>query len=113
VAQSFPTGRSASSFRSRPAARSTSSRRTVAQPLSEKWKQPVLVDNKPGGGTVLGAALVAKAPPDGYTILLTVTAHAVNATLMDKLPFDPVKDFAPITMAATGSPSSSSIRRCR
>jgi tripartite-type tricarboxylate transporter receptor subunit TctC len=76
--------------------------RTVAQELSEKWKQPVVVDNKPGAGTVLGATQVAKAPPDGYTILLTVTAHTVNATLMDKLPFDPIKDFAPITMAATG-----------
>ena len=76
--------------------------RTVAQQLSEKWKQSVVVDNKPGGGTVLGASQVAKATPDGYTILLTVTAHTVNASLMEKLPFDPVKDFAPITMAATG-----------
>jgi len=76
--------------------------RMVGQQLGEKWKQPVVIDNRPGGGTVLGASLVAKSPPDGYTILLTVTAHTVNATLMEKLPFDPVKDFAPITMAASG-----------
>jgi tripartite-type tricarboxylate transporter receptor subunit TctC len=76
--------------------------RMVAQQLGEKWKQSVVVDNRPGGGTVLGASLVAKSPPDGYTILLTVTAHTVNATLMEKLPFDPIKDFAPITMAASG-----------
>lgn len=75
--------------------------RVVGQKLGDKWKQSVVVENRPGGGTVLGSDLVAKSAPDGYTLLLAVTAHAVNATLVDKLPFDPVKDFAPITLAAT------------
>jgi tripartite-type tricarboxylate transporter receptor subunit TctC len=75
--------------------------RVVGQKLGEKWKQGVVVENRPGGGTVLATDLVAKSPADGYTILLAVTAHAVNATLVEKLPFDPVKDFAPITLAAT------------
>ncbi|MBI3055482.1 MAG: tripartite tricarboxylate transporter substrate binding protein, partial [Betaproteobacteria bacterium] len=58
-------------------------------------------DNRPGGGTVIGADLAAKAPPDGYTLLLgTATTHAINASLVRKLPYDPVKDFAPITLVA-------------
>ncbi len=75
--------------------------RVVGQKVSDKWKQSVVVENRPGGGTVLGSDIVAKSPADGYTLLLAVTAHAVNATLVDKLPFDPVKDFAPVTLAAT------------
>jgi tripartite-type tricarboxylate transporter receptor subunit TctC len=75
--------------------------RVVGQKLGDKWKQGVVVENRPGGGTVLGTDIVAKSPADGYTLLLAVTAHAVNATLVDKLPFDPVKDFATITLAAT------------
>jgi len=76
--------------------------RVVGQKLSEKWKQGVLIENRPGGGTVLGTDIVAKAPADGYTLLLAVTSHTINATLVDKLPFDPIKDFAPIVLAATG-----------
>jgi len=76
--------------------------RLVGQKLGEKWKQSVVVENRPGGGTVLATDLVAKSPADGYTILVAVTSHTINATLVDKLPFDPVKDFAPITLAATG-----------
>lgn len=75
--------------------------RVVGQKLGEKWKQSVVIENRPGGGTVLGTDIVAKSAPDGYTLLLAVTAHAVNATLVDRLPFDPVKDFATITLAAT------------
>ncbi|MBS0337953.1 MAG: tripartite tricarboxylate transporter substrate binding protein [Proteobacteria bacterium] len=75
--------------------------RVVGQKLGDKWKQGVVVENRPGGGTVLGTDIVAKSAADGYTLLLAVTAHAVNATLVDKLPFDPVKDFATITLAAT------------
>jgi tripartite-type tricarboxylate transporter receptor subunit TctC len=75
--------------------------RVVGQKVSEKWKQSVVIENRPGGGSVLGTDIVAKSAPDGYTLLLAVTAHAVNATLVDKLPFDPVKDFATITLAAT------------
>ena len=76
--------------------------RLVGQKVGDKWKQSVVIENRPGGGTVLGTDIVAKASPDGHTILLAVTSHTINATLVDKLPFDPIRDFAPITLAATG-----------
>lgn len=75
--------------------------RILAERLASKWKQPVIVENRPGAGTVIGSDIVAKAPPDGHTILMAVTAHAVNATLVKKLPYDTVKDFAPIVLIAT------------
>jgi tripartite-type tricarboxylate transporter receptor subunit TctC len=76
--------------------------RNVAQRLNETWKQPVIVDNRAGGGGIIGSELVAKAPPDGYTLLVgTVTTHAVSASLYRKLPFDPARDFAPITEFAS------------
>jgi len=72
--------------------------RSVAQLLNEAWKQSVIVENRPGGGAIPGSAVVAKAPPDGYTLLVgTVTTHAVNVALYPKLPFDVQTDFAPIT----------------
>ena len=74
--------------------------RVIAERLASRWKAGVIVENRPGAGTVIGTEFVAKAPPDGYTILLAVTSHAVNATLVEKLPFDPVKDFAPVALAA-------------
>ncbi len=76
--------------------------RVVGQKLSEKWKQPVVIENRPGAGTVLATDLVAKAPADGYTLLVAVTSHTINATLVGKLPFDPIRDFSPIALAATG-----------
>lgn len=75
--------------------------RIIGQKLGEKWKLGVIVENRPGASTVIGTDLVAKSAPDGHTILLAVTAHAVNATLFEKLPFDPIKDFAPISLIAT------------
>ena len=71
--------------------------RTIALKLTETIGQSVIVDNRPGGGTNIGAELVAHAPPDGYTIFLGGTPTAVNVTLYKKLPFDVMKDFAPIT----------------
>ena len=71
--------------------------RTIALKLTETIGQSVVVDNRPGGGTNIGADLVAHAPPDGYTIFLGGTPTAVNVTLYKKLPFDVMKDFAPIT----------------
>jgi tripartite-type tricarboxylate transporter receptor subunit TctC len=72
--------------------------RNIAQRLNEAWKQPVIVDNRVGGGGIVGSDLVAKSPPDGYTLLIgTVTTHAVAATLYQKLPYDVQKSFAPIT----------------
>lgn len=75
--------------------------RTVGAKLQAAWGQPVVVDNRPGGGTVIGTDSVAKAPADGYTLLVTPFAFAVNQSLLKKLPYDPVKDFSPITLAAS------------
>jgi tripartite-type tricarboxylate transporter receptor subunit TctC len=69
--------------------------RFVGQHFTSRWGQNVIVDNRPGGNTVIGTSLVAKSPPDGYTILLTTTTHSILSNLM-KTPYDPVKDFAPI-----------------
>lgn len=74
--------------------------RLVGQKLTESMGQPVVVENKPGAGTAIGSDLVAKAAPDGYTILQASSAHAVNPHLYKNLPYDPVKDFAPITLLA-------------
>jgi len=69
--------------------------------LTERWGQQVIVDNRPGAGATLGADLAAKAVPDGYNLLLANTAHAINATLFKKLPYDVVKSFEPISLVAT------------
>jgi tripartite-type tricarboxylate transporter receptor subunit TctC len=75
--------------------------RLVGQKMSELMGQPIVVENKPGAATNLGADFVAKAPPDGYTVLLgDVATYAANATLYKKLPFDAAKDFAPVTLTA-------------
>ena len=75
--------------------------RPIAQELTRNLGQSVFIDFKPGGGTTIGADLVAKSAPDGHTIVMMLSAHAINATLMPKLPYDTVRDFAPITIAAT------------
>jgi tripartite-type tricarboxylate transporter receptor subunit TctC len=74
--------------------------RAVAQKLSEEWKQPVVVDNRPGGGANIGADHAVRSAPDGYTLLMASTAHSINASLYPKMTYDPVKDFTPITMVA-------------
>ncbi len=74
--------------------------RMVAQKLQDALGQPIVIDNKPGANSIIGADLVAKAPPDGYSIVTVIAAHAANATLYQgKLPFDPVKSFAPVSLA--------------
>jgi tripartite-type tricarboxylate transporter receptor subunit TctC len=74
--------------------------RTVAQKLAETIGQPVVVENRPGAGGNIGTDLVAKSPPDGYTIVMGVFGPiAVNPSLFGNLPYDPVRDFAPITQA--------------
>ncbi|MGV0961086.1 MAG: Bug family tripartite tricarboxylate transporter substrate binding protein [Limnohabitans sp.] len=78
--------------------------RTLAQVLGTQLGRVVLVDNKPGAGGNLAADMVAKAAPDGNTLLMSFTSHAINASLYPHLPFDPVKDFTPLTMVST-SPS--------
>lgn len=72
--------------------------RRIAQKLYEAWGQPVVVENKPGASTIIGAQFVAKAAPDGYTVILVATSFTVNPAAYSKLPFDPVKDFAPISL---------------
>jgi tripartite-type tricarboxylate transporter receptor subunit TctC len=76
--------------------------RTVAQKLNELWGQPVLVDNRPGGSTVIGTDVVSKSPPDGYTLLVTPAPFTIVPSLTTtKLPYDPAKDFEPITLINT------------
>jgi len=77
--------------------------RAVGQRLSDRWQRPVIVDNRGGAGGVLGTAIAAKALPDGYTIVLVPATHAINVSLYSKPPFDAVKDFAPISLIATGA----------
>ena len=72
--------------------------RVVAQKLTESWKQPVTVDNRGGGGTIIGTDIVAKAAPDGYTILLAPPALAINPSLRSDMPYDAEKSFAPVTL---------------
>ena len=71
--------------------------RIVAQEFSKHWGQSVVVENRAGAGTIVGTDLVAKAPPDGYTLLMAPGAFATNPSTYKKLPFDTVRDFAPIT----------------
>lgn len=70
--------------------------RLIADKLQEAWGQSVLVDFKPGGGVVVGTQYVARAPADGYTIGLVTSAYAANPSLRDDLPYDTLKDFAPV-----------------
>ncbi len=77
--------------------------RLIGQRLTEAWEQAVVVDNRPGAGGTLGSDIVAKAPPDGHTILLTsVSAHAIGPAMRRKMPYDPVKDFATLSQVASG-----------
>lgn len=72
--------------------------RTIGQKMSENWNQPVVVENRPGAGSTIGSDIVAKAAPDGYTLLMASFSHAVNPTLYAKLPYDTLKDFAAVTL---------------
>jgi tripartite-type tricarboxylate transporter receptor subunit TctC len=72
--------------------------RTIAPKLAEQLRQQVMVDNRPGANTIIGAELVARAAPDGYTMILLPNVHAINPSLYPKLPYDPIKDFAPVTL---------------
>ena len=86
-----------------PGGGSDSTSRIVAKPLGEVLGQQIVIDNRPGAGTIIGAELAAKSPPDGYTIFSGITGTmAINPSIYAKLPYDPVKDFAPISMVAVG-----------
>lgn len=78
-----------------PGGSTTMMARLVGQHFTSRWGQNVIVDNRPGGGTVIGTGIVAKSLPDGYTILLTSSTHSILSSLM-KTPYDPIRDFAPI-----------------
>ncbi len=72
--------------------------RMTNRQLTESLGQPVVIDNRGGASTIIGTEITAKSPPDGHTILLISTTHAVNPNLFKKLPYDPIKDFAPVTL---------------
>lgn len=78
--------------------------RAVAQAMGQQLGRTVVVENRPGAGGNLAAEAVARAAPDGLTLLMSFTSHSINASLYPRLPFDPVKDFTPLTMVST-SPS--------
>src|SRR4051812_23532798 len=73
--------------------------RIVAQKFTDDWGVSAVVENRPGGGTLIGTDAVAKAPADGYTLLVVAFPFAVNPSLYAKLPYDTVKDFAPLILA--------------
>ncbi|WP_176400636.1 tripartite tricarboxylate transporter substrate binding protein [Pigmentiphaga sp. NML030171] len=70
--------------------------RLLAEHLSKKWKQPVVIENRPGGTTRIGAEIVARAAPDGYTLLSTFVSHGMVKLLYPETPYDPINDFAPV-----------------
>jgi len=76
--------------------------RELGKKLSDAWKIPVIVDNRPGAGGSIGAAAVSKAAPDGYTLCLLSSSFTTNAAIQPNLPFDPVNGFAPVGMVAKG-----------
>lgn len=75
--------------------------RAVAKEMSATLKQPIVIDNRPGAGAIVGSAAVARAEPDGHTVLLMSNANAVSAGLFRKLPFDVQRDFTPVTLLGT------------
>jgi tripartite-type tricarboxylate transporter receptor subunit TctC len=77
--------------------------RVIGQKLSESWGQPVVVENRPGGGTVIGTELVAKSAPDGYNLLMVSASHTTNPTLLKKLPFDTLRDLALVIYVANSA----------
>ncbi|NBR27983.1 MAG: tripartite tricarboxylate transporter substrate binding protein, partial [Betaproteobacteria bacterium] len=75
--------------------------RLLGKQLTDSLGQPVVIDNRSGATTIIGTELTAKAPPDGHTLLLISTTHAVNPSLFQNLPYDPIKDFTPVTMVVS------------
>ncbi len=75
--------------------------RTLGQQLSERWHQPVVVENRPGAGGTIASEVAAKAPPDGHTLIVVASGHAINPHLYAKLPYDTFRDFTPISLLAS------------
>jgi tripartite-type tricarboxylate transporter receptor subunit TctC len=74
--------------------------RAIGKELTRAWGQPVIAENRPGAGGVIGAAVVATAPPDGYTLLLVSSTFTINAAIRKTMPFDSIKDFTPVAFVA-------------
>jgi tripartite-type tricarboxylate transporter receptor subunit TctC len=74
--------------------------RVIGQKLTENWRQPVIVESRPGAGTMIGTQAAAKADPDGYTLIIVVSNHATNPALHATMPYDALKDFEPISLLA-------------
>lgn len=72
--------------------------RMIGRKLTESFGQPVVIDNRSGATTIIGTEMAARSPPDGYTLLLISTTHAVNPSLFQKLPYDPIRDFTGVTL---------------
>jgi tripartite-type tricarboxylate transporter receptor subunit TctC len=90
----YPTG-GGSDFTARP----------IAQKLTERWGQSVIVDSRPGGAAMIGTDIVAKSPPDGYTLLVSASSEvSMNVVLFKKMPYDPVRDLQPVTLVGTTPP---------
>jgi tripartite-type tricarboxylate transporter receptor subunit TctC len=75
--------------------------RMMAPKLTAVWGQQIIIDNRPGGGTIIGTDLVAKAPPDGHTVVMIYTGHATNPSLHSNLPYDTLRDFSAVTLCTT------------
>ena len=77
--------------------------RAIGQKLTEEWKQQVIIDNRPGAGANIGADIAARSPADGYTLFALSTIHCINPSLYSKLNYDPIRDFAAVTLIAETS----------
>ncbi|HYH41534.1 MAG TPA: tripartite tricarboxylate transporter substrate-binding protein, partial [Burkholderiales bacterium] len=86
-----------------PGGSSESLARLIGNKLAEMWNQPVIIENRPGAGGMLAAALVAKATPDGYTLLYAGSNFVISAAMQPSLPYDPVKDFAGVSQVGYGT----------
>jgi tripartite-type tricarboxylate transporter receptor subunit TctC len=77
--------------------------RLIMSRLGERWKQTVIIENKAGASGIVGSEIVAKSPPDGYTLLVTTSAHTINPFTTRRLPYDTERDFTPITILVSGA----------
>jgi len=77
--------------------------RIIAPELSKRFGQQIVIDNRPGAGTMIGIEVAAKSPADGYTVLMGLSTLAINSALYKKVPYDPQRDFAPITQAVSSA----------
>lgn len=74
--------------------------RVIGQKMQERWGQPVIIESRPGASTLIGTTAAAKSPADGYTLIVSVSNHTTNPAMRAKMPYDTLKDFAPISLVA-------------